>query len=249
MLIALLFYGRLNKYKEHYNNIMNMVGTDNIIHSYLSSDNSDNNDLKGFIDLYKPKSYINDEIDISQFDILKSFKIGEIANVNNMIRHFINKKRVFKLLENKINKSKIHYDVIISLRLDLLFNTRLIQRNNRLIKINNRLMNTNNKLIKRNTRLIQININIIEKTTKILEKTTKPNILYIPKGSDWGGINDQIAIGDFITMKKYNNIIDNVLILLSNNISILHPESLTKANIMYNTLVVERIYLEYRIDK
>jgi hypothetical protein len=31
--------------------------------------------------------------------------------------------------------------------------------------------------------------------------------------------------------------------------SIVNPESLTIANIIYNKLVVERIYLEYRIDK
>ena len=245
MFIALLFYGRLHKYKEHYNNIMNMVGTNNTIHSYLSSDNSDNNDLKGFIELYKPKSYINDEIDISKFDMLKSFEKNKGTNVNNMIKHFINKKRVFKLLEKEIDKSKIHYDVIISLRLDLVFNSRTTQRNNRLINVNNRLMNINNS---RNNIVIKKNIRIIERNTNIFENTT-PNILYIPKGSDWHGINDQVAMGDFATMKKYNNIIDNILLLLSNNMSIVHPERLTIANIIYNKLVVERIYLEYRIDK
>jgi len=124
-----------------------------------------------------------------------------------MIRHFINKKRVFKLLEEEILKSNITYDIIISLRLDLLFNNKLS-------------LNTINS-----------------------------NILYIPIGYDYRGINDQIAMGDFITMKKYNNIIDNVIFLLSNNISIVHPESLTKSNIIYNNLVVERIDLQYRLNK
>jgi len=50
-------------------------------------------------------------------------------------------------------------------------------------------------------------------------------------------------------MKKYNNIIDNVIFLLSNNILIVNPESLTKSNIIYNNLVVERIDLQYRLNK
>jgi len=60
--IALLFYGRLKKYKEHHDIIMSIFCSNSIIDCYLSSDNSDNNELKGFIDIYKPKSYINDKI-------------------------------------------------------------------------------------------------------------------------------------------------------------------------------------------
>jgi hypothetical protein len=203
--IALLFYGRLKKYKEHHDNIMSIFCSNSIIDCYLSSDNSDNNELKGFIDIYKPKSYINDKIEHNIN--LSVFNRAPETNVDNMIRHFINKKRVFKLLEEEILKSNITYDIIISLRLDLLFNNKLS-------------LNTINS-----------------------------NILYIPIGYDYRGINDQIAMGDFITMKKYNNIIDNVIFLLSNNILMVNPESLTKTNIVYNKLVVERIYLEYRIDK
>ena len=38
-----------------------------------------------------------------------------------MTCHFINKNRVFLLLEEYINKTSIHYDVVISLRIDLVF--------------------------------------------------------------------------------------------------------------------------------
>lgn len=41
----------------------------------------------------------------------------------NVICHFINKHRVFTLLEQHIEKTNIHYDCVISLRFDLVFHT------------------------------------------------------------------------------------------------------------------------------
>jgi hypothetical protein len=58
---------------------------------------------------------------------------------NNMILHFINKKNVIKLLLNYINKTNVKYDIIMSLRFELLVHDKFDFS----YFINNRLNNQN----------------------------------------------------------------------------------------------------------
>ena len=119
MRIAILVYGRLNKCVEHYNNILEKIGKENTIDFFLSSDNSPQSQLNEFIDLYKPVKYNNDSI-LYQINLDKYPKRDE-TNIHNMICHFINKRRVFSLLENHVEQENIHYDIVVSLRIDLVF--------------------------------------------------------------------------------------------------------------------------------
>jgi len=134
MRIAVLVYGRLNKCVEHYENIMEMIGKQHDIDFFLSSDNSSESLLNDFIQLYKPKMYNNDQThydyDISKYTTTIT---GFVCNYHNITCHFINTNRVFLLLEEYINKEKVEYDVVISLRIDLVFrnhfNFDIIQNN------------------------------------------------------------------------------------------------------------------------
>ena len=119
MRIALLVYGRLNKCNEHYNNIMGNIGKEHNVDVFLSSDTSSETQLQEFIELYKPISYNNDKI---IYDTnLEKYEKHEATNIDHMIRHFINKQRVFTLLELYVKKESITYDIVISLRIDLVF--------------------------------------------------------------------------------------------------------------------------------
>jgi hypothetical protein len=213
MRIAVLVYGRINKCSGHYKNILWSLG-DNQVDFFLSSDNASTNDLDIFLQLYKPILYCNDRIshnynlDIYDY-LLEPYRnsIGKINN-NNVICHFINKGRVFKLLEKFIEIEKVQYDYILSLRIDLVFQSQF-----------------------------QFDIPI------------KINTIYIPHGSDFVfGINDQIAYGNLEVMKKYMNIFANIFLFLDNKITIPHPENLTKTNILYNKLTIERFNLDYFIE-
>jgi hypothetical protein len=204
MRIAVLIYGRLNKCVEHHNNIVKSIGTDNDIDFFLSSDNSHGSLLNEFNKLYKPVLYNNSQIHY-EHDLGKyPGKRGE-TNIHNMTCHFINKNRVFLLLEEHINKERIQYDVVVSLRIDCVFQNSF---------------NFNNLV---------------------------DNTIYIPSGYDWLGINDQIAYGKVDVMKKYNSI--NALDLLEQKLSIPHPESLNRANIEYNKLQIERVDIQYGLDR
>ena len=75
------------------------------------------------------------------------------------------------------------------------------------------------------------------------------NIIYIPEGYDYRGINDQIAYGKIEVMRKYNSLITNVFNIIDQTTDIVDPEILTLANINMNNLDIKRFYLDYSIEK
>jgi len=119
MRIAVLVFGRLNRCGDHYDNIIKSLG-DNEVDFFVSSDNPDESLLKEFIRLYKPKSYIHTPITY-HYDLSKYPGRRYETRIDIMTRHFINKNRVFELLEQYIEKTKVEYDCVLSLRIDCVF--------------------------------------------------------------------------------------------------------------------------------
>jgi len=121
MRIALLIYGRLGYPSTHYDNTLDSIGREHTVDIFMSSDNPPEHFLKDFLAVYKPLRYVSDEIfytiDLDKYRPRKGYNV----NMSNMIRHFINKKRVYTLLEEYIEATGTHYDVVISLRQDLRF--------------------------------------------------------------------------------------------------------------------------------
>jgi len=124
MHIAILFYGRINKFKEHYKNIMESLGNSNTFDIFYSCDNAPLDLLQEFIQLYKPVSVINEKLEFTTN--FGDYPKHPNTNINNMIAHFLNKLRVFSLLEKHVEIYKLHYDLVISLRLDLLFKDTMV---------------------------------------------------------------------------------------------------------------------------
>jgi len=124
MHIAILFYGRINKFKEHYKNIMESLGNSNTFDIFYSCDNAPLDLLQEFIQLYKPVSVINEKLEFTTN--FGDYPKHPNTNINNMIAHFLNKLRVFSLLEKHVEIYKLHYDLVISLRLDLLFEDTMV---------------------------------------------------------------------------------------------------------------------------
>jgi hypothetical protein len=123
MRIAVLVFGRLAKCVESHNNILESLGKDNILDFFASSDNSSQSHLDNFIELYKPILYNNDPIQPT-CNLDKYPNKPCETNLHNMMCHFINKGRVFSLLEEHIKKENIKYDIVVSLRMDVMYNNK-----------------------------------------------------------------------------------------------------------------------------
>lgn len=202
MRIAVLVYGRLKFCEQHHPIIMEQLGKDYEIDFFMSSDQSPKDQLDSFVELYKPVAYTNDPISYNSNIEDCPGKPYE-TNLDGMLRHFINKHRVYALL----SKYPVYYDIVVSLRVD---------------------------------------VNIL---TPFLFRELEDNTIYIPEGYDYvhNAINDQIAYGKADVMKKYNSIINTMPTLLNERHSIPHPESLTYANLLYHSIQIQRIHLDYYI--
>jgi hypothetical protein len=117
--VAILFYGRINKFEKKY--LINALDPKyNNIDIFYSCDNEPINLINEFMQLYNPISINNNEIiyDIDTFNKKYPNKRKE-TDPYKMIRHFINLKRVFKLLKDHIEATQKTYDIVITTRLDL----------------------------------------------------------------------------------------------------------------------------------
>lgn len=122
MRVAILVYGRLDKALCNYRYIKNSIGSLEKIETidfFCSSDNSSN--IEEFIIKYKPKDYINDKIDIdeNELEYYNMYRVPGEVSVKNVLKHFTNKKRVYHIFNQYRKENNLHYDVVVSLRIDI----------------------------------------------------------------------------------------------------------------------------------
>jgi hypothetical protein len=78
----------------------------------------------------------------------------------------------------------------------------------------------------------------------------KHNTLYIPEPIyDWSGLNDQMAYGDYETMKKYCELIDHIEKLCKEQGLLFHPETMMKKHVENSGLHLERFSHFYLLHK
>jgi hypothetical protein len=127
MRIAVLFYGRIRKFKEHRENFLDSIGRENILDIFYSADAEPQKDLDEFVDLYKPVRWSNEKIENTIEPQLYNYRNPpspdhrNFTNVKNMTKHFYNKKRVVGLLDDYIYETGTKYDVVLFLRFDLFY--------------------------------------------------------------------------------------------------------------------------------
>jgi len=109
MKIAILYSGRISDYDTYYNNLKKYIIKDNDVDFFLSHSKELNEDLTGFIDLYKPKIVIDENIIFN----------SHTRNYNGMCM-FNNRHRLFQSFKTYCQDNSIHYDRIMVYRIDLL---------------------------------------------------------------------------------------------------------------------------------
>jgi len=118
MKIAILFSGRIFRFGNHYNNIMENIVQGHDADFFLSHSPELDEDLESFCEIYSPIALCNDaipEFDFTQYPNYPEFP----KNMRNITCMLYNRIRVFNLLDEYIKKTRIHYDCIVSYRFDL----------------------------------------------------------------------------------------------------------------------------------
>lgn len=120
MRIAVLLYGRIKFFREHYTSYHRTFRSDvNQVDIFLSSDAAPSEDIEAFKTLWKPIAVANDPItytiDLGAYPTWPNRYPG---HTHNMTCHFINLNRVFGLLEEHM-RGGATYDIVVSTRLDL----------------------------------------------------------------------------------------------------------------------------------
>ena len=209
MKIAILFSGRLNDNLQQYENIMKNLVMEHDVDFFISHTKNTNKDiLQNVINLYKPKKIIeNDEI---YFNVDKYNKRTETIK-HNVLCMYLSRTKLNDEFKKYVEENNINYEIVIALRIDLIFENNI---------------NYNN-----------------------LIKSIENNELCIPTPrNDWGGINDQIAIGNYYTITEYLNVYNSLFELLESGV-ILHPETLLLAYLKKISMKITRFEIKYHIER
>ena len=98
--------------------------------------------------------------------------------------------------------------------------------------------------------VVKYRTDIVCDTPLPLPSPLDEGVLYIPAGADWGGLNDQIALGSRETMRVYCDCVDALMELHQHENVRWHPETLLRAYVQRRTsLAVRRFPFPYDLWK
>jgi len=116
MRIAILFSGRIRRYRKHYTNFLATIVQDHEADFFLSHSPVLDEDLEDFARIYKPKIINNEPIQLSTD--YSGLIMHPLTNMNNFLSMWYNRKRVFEDFDKYAKSTQTHYDVVLSLRVD-----------------------------------------------------------------------------------------------------------------------------------
>ena len=97
--------------------------------------------------------------------------------------------------------------------------------------------------------VVKYRTDIVCDTPLPLPSPLDEGVLYIPAGADWGGLNDQIALGSRETMRVYCNCVDAIIPMCTDEGVIWNPEILLCAYVQRVQLPVERFVFPYKLHR
>jgi hypothetical protein len=118
MRIAVLLYGRINRYKELCPRFFSFFAYHSI-DIFYSCDAAPDEEFQEFIQLYRPKSWCNDKIVVQP--LFEKYNYPAHCPLDATFCQFTNKQRVFALFETYVNATNTKYDLIFSTRLDVYY--------------------------------------------------------------------------------------------------------------------------------
>lgn len=78
--------------------------------------------------------------------------------------------------------------------------------------------------------------------------TPEKNTIYHPSSNSYSGINDQVAVGDFDSMKKYCDLYDHLEHYVNSKQCNFHPETLLLHHLRSSDLKIDKFHFDYTLD-
>ena len=227
MKIAILFSGRLDRSDEHHNNLLRQIVQEHDTDVFVSTI-ADQEKLEQFCELYHPISIVNEPI---QYNPSFESNRHPLCNYHNMMCMYCHRWRVFHEMDTYARLSHTHYDMVLSLRLDIYHDQQLDYA----------MFNVWSEGLGA-ARPSTTNDRGPFTPGVVLHKF---NGIWIPEGNDWGGINDQMAVGDVEAMRIYMNVWTNIdpWISLPN----FGPEIILGQHLAQHDVIVHRFQHAYRL--
>ena len=280
MKIAILFSGRINRYQEHYENILTNIVQNNDADFFLSHSPECEEDIEKFCTIYRPKTVNNDPIHYGQWAEKPTTTNSSVSESALPIQGNECRKRTEPLCGStrfttegdlrspeKFDKGENATELLTSKGAlhpeklgDLSSYTCHPQSNSHNVMC----MWVNRQRVFQDMRDYMIKNNVwydLVVCTRLdtwcyeaLNLSKYDNLsdteIYVPNGCDWGGLNDQLAFGNYYAMEKYMMLYSNmrtILDILMTSIGYYGPEPILKVNIELNELTVHRFPLYYKL--
>lgn len=111
MKIAILYSGRVLNWDDYYKNLQHYIVKGHDVDFFFFHNKNQDEDLTGFIELYKPKIVMDEEI-LAQYSVTP-------MNMSGMYM-FYSRNAIFKAFKQYVLENNCQYDFVCSYRLDLL---------------------------------------------------------------------------------------------------------------------------------
>jgi hypothetical protein len=119
MKLAILFTGRINDNKDQYENIMKNLVNNQEVDFFISYPKDTNKDMVQKVSqLYNPKIIIENNEEYFNVD---KYKKRPETNKHNVLSMYLSRLNIKNAFNDYVRTTNIHYDVIISTRIDLRF--------------------------------------------------------------------------------------------------------------------------------
>jgi hypothetical protein len=227
MKIAILFSGRINKYDKHYDNIMKCIVQHHEADFFLSHNSQLNENVDDFEIIYKPKT-VNRQL-YPYIQEYSSLNLHPLTNMNNFMSMWFHRKIVFENMMEYMKTTNTKYDLYIQLRLDAF--------SEEILNIEDIINNACNNIEKNKGFTVNRDCK---------DEFIFTNTVFVPDNCHWGGLNDQMAFGNFETMQKYMLLFNDIWTLMKEQPQF-GPETILLGHLIKNDVNIHYFPFKYKL--
>lgn len=181
----------------------------------------------------------------NKYDITYFCSLNKLANDENFINRFCSE---FNISKDRINIEEIsvpEVDSKITIAGNINNMYSMFYHNYKAMELIKNFQDKHNTTF---DVVIKYRADIYSQDVINIENNIDNDTVFIPVGSDWGGVNDQVAYGNFNSMYKYSSCFFNFF-EYAELFNVFQPETILKLHLIMNHLKENRFNYNYKLNK